>query len=190
MKKAPGKLIVIVAPSGTGKSTLITKLKQEFPELHESVSFTTRGMRPGEINGVSYHFVTRDLFEKKIATDDFLEWALVHGEYKGTDKKVIQHALENGIHLLFDLDVQGADSIRAIFGAEPKIVFIEPPSVDELEKRLRGRNTETEEKIQTRLSNARKELARKNDYDYLVTNDTFDNALKHLRSIFEEILRS
>lgn len=188
MNDKTGKLIVIVAPSGTGKSTLIKDLKKEFPEMKESVSFTTRAMRQGEVDGVSYHFVTREIFEEKISKQDFLEWALVHGEYKGTDKRVIEETLASGTDLLFDLDVQGADSMRRIFGARPHIVFIEPPSVEELEKRLRGRNTESEEKIQTRLKNAREELARKNDYDYLVTNDSFDGAMNQLRTIFKKIL--
>jgi len=183
-----GKLIVIVAPSGTGKSSLIVKLKKNFSQLNESVSFTTRAKRQKELDGVHYNFISRNEFESKILSSDFLEWALVHGEYKGTSKSFVESELNKGRHLLFDLDVQGADSMREIFKDDARIIFIRPPSLEELEKRLRDRKTDSEESIIMRLSNAKTELKRCHDYNYLVTNDDFDMAFSQLSIIVNEIL--
>jgi guanylate kinase len=187
-KKKKGKLVVITAPSGTGKSSLIKHVRERYPHVRESVSFTSRPMRPGEKEGVDYYYIDKKKFEQKISDGDFLEWALVHGDYKGTDAKQIQKYLQEGVHMLFDLDVQGADAIRKMFNDDARIIFIEPPSFEELEKRLRGRNTETEEKIQMRLENARKELKRKNDYDHLITNDEIEKALERLTKIINDII--
>lgn len=187
--KKSGNIIVVVAPSGTGKSSLIERVKKEFVSLKESVSFTTREKRDSEKNGIHYNFITREEFEAKIDSHDFLEWALVHGEYKGTSKSFVESQLSNGQDLLFDLDVQGADSIREYFKDRAKIIFIEPPSFEELENRLRSRNTESEDKINTRLRNAKTELERKNDYDFLVTNDVFDKAYLDLAKIIKSIIR-
>lgn len=183
-----GKLVVIVAPSGAGKSTLIKKVKVDFPSLKESVSCTTRKMREGEINGVSYHFITREEFDKKVAADDFLEWAHVHGNCYGTSKKFVEEMLSKGSHILFDLDVQGADAMKKYFGARANIIFIAPPSIEELEKRLRNRGTDTDEVIRLRLENARKELLRKDDYDFWVLNDNLEKAHSELKNILSSIL--
>lgn len=183
-----GKLIVIVAPSGSGKSTLIKKIKIDFPNLKESVSCTTRNMRAGETNGVSYHFITREEFDKKVAADDFLEWAHVHGNCYGTSKKFVEEMLGNGAQILFDLDVQGADAMRNHFGSKAKIIFIAPPSVEELEKRLRHRGTDADDVIRLRLDNAKKELLRKNDYDYCVFNDDLETAHQELKKVISSIL--
>ena len=183
-----GKLIVIVAPSGTGKSTLIKKLKDEQPEIKESVSYTTRAIRPGEDNGVNYFYIEKEDFLNKREAGFFLEWAQVHSNYYGTSIEFVENGLERGDILIFDLDVQGCDSVRKIF-PEAKIIFIEPPSVEELEKRLRGRGTESEDVIQLRLSNARKELLRKNDFDYTVVNDNFANAYESLKQVILEIIK-
>ena len=188
MNDKKGKLIVIVAPSGTGKSSLIVKLKKNFSQLNESVSFTTRAKRQKELDGVHYNFISRNEFESKILSSDFLEWALVHGEYKGTSKSFVESELNKGRHLLFDLDVQGADSMREIFKDDARIIFIRPPSLEELEKRLRDRKTDSEESIIMRLSNAKTELKRCHDYNYLVTNDDFDMAFSQLSIIVNEIL--
>ncbi|RPJ74699.1 MAG: guanylate kinase, partial [Alphaproteobacteria bacterium] len=146
-----GKLIVIVAPSGTGKSTMIKRLKNDFPSLVESVSFTTRPIRPGEIEGQSYFFTAHEKFIKMRENDEFLEWAEVHGNFYGTSKKFVEDSLGAGKHLLFDLDVQGTDSFKAYFGALANAIFISPPSVEELEKRLRHRGTENTQVINLRL---------------------------------------
>jgi guanylate kinase len=184
-----GKLIVIVAPSGSGKSTLITKLKVRFPSLQESVSFTTRAPREGEVNGKHYNFITLRDFEDKISKGDFLEYALVHRNYYGTSKSFVMEMLTSGADLLFDLDVQGADAMRSHFGTEAKIIFIAPPSLDELEKRLKKRGTETEEVIKIRLNNAAEELKKKNSYDYSVTNIDLKICEEELATIFQKILK-
>jgi guanylate kinase len=187
--KATGKLIVIVAPSGTGKSTMIKRLKIDIPSITESVSYTTRPIRLGEIEGKSYFFITKEIFLQMRESDDFLEWAEVHGNFYGTSKKFVENAMANGQHLLFDLDVQGTDSLKAYFGDKANVIFISPPSVEELEKRLRHRGTENTEVINLRLMNARKELLRKNDYDFLIYNDDIENAYMKLTEITQKILQ-
>ncbi len=185
-----GKIIVIVAPSGSGKSTLIKRIKNEFQDLLESVSFTTRAAREGEVNGVHYNFISEDEFLKRKENDEFLEWAKVHGNYYGTSKNFVEDEISKGHNLLFDLDVQGTDSFKEYFGDRARVIFIAPPSVEALESRLRGRGTETDESLNIRLDNARRELKRKDDYDYLVVNDDLEKAYTDLSDIFEGILRN
>lgn len=187
-QKENGKLIVIVAPSGTGKSTLIKRLKEDFPSLVESVSCTTRPKRQGEIEGKSYFFVTKEDFTRMRDSGEFLEWAEVHGNFYGTSKKFVEESLAIGKHLLFDLDVQGTDSLKSYFGKRAQIIFISPPSVDELEKRLKNRGTENTQIINIRLTNAKKELLRKNDFDFLIYNDDIENAYRKLFDITQGIL--
>jgi len=188
MTKEQGKVIVIVAPSGTGKSTLISRIKKCFPEIRESISFTTRARRPAEIDGEHYHFITESEFKQKIQAEEFLEWAMVHGDYKGTSKDFVKSQIQTGSSILFDLDVQGADAIKNYFGNLAQVIFICPPSFEELEKRLRERKTESEEKIKIRLANAKRELARKEDYDYLVINDEIEKAFLDLKNTVGKII--
>lgn len=183
-----GKLIVIVAPSGTGKSTLIKRLKGDFPSIIESVSYTTRSQRPGEIHGLSYFFISREEFIKRRENNDFLEWAEVHGNFYGTSKEFVENCLAEGKHVLFDLDVQGTDSLKLHFGTLANVVFISPPSVEELEKRLRHRGTENTKVINLRLLNARQELLRKEDFDFLIYNDDLEKAYTKLKEITDKIL--
>ncbi len=183
-----GKIIVIVAPSGTGKSTLIKRLKAEFPVLVESVSYTTRPMRPGEVHGESYFFISKEEFQLKIQNNEFLEYAEVHGNFYGTSKIFVKKCLDEGHNLLFDLDVQGTDSFKNYFDDQAQAIFIAPPSVDELENRLRHRGTENTQVINLRLLNARKELLRKDDFDYLVINDDIEKAYRNLKEIVQKIL--
>lgn len=189
MKKAKGKIVVIVAPSGTGKSTLLQRLKEEVPQLKWSVSLTTRQPRPGEIDGKDYHFVDVARFEKSIENNEFIEWAQVHQNYYGTLKSVVDQGLEEGENLLFDLDVQGCDSMKEIYGDLAKVIFIEPPSVEDLELRLRKRNTDSTGVIEIRLTNAKRELARKNDFDFNVVNDDIESAYTKLKQIVLSILK-
>lgn len=184
-----GKLIVIVAPSGTGKSTMIKRLKTDFPTLVESVSFTTRPIRPGEIDGLSYFFISREEFIQKKENDEFLEWAEVHGNFYGTSKAFVKKCLSEGKHVLFDLDVQGTDSMKVYFGEVANVIFISPPSVEELEKRLRNRGTENTQIINLRLMNAHKELQRKEDFDFLIYNDDIEKAYKRLCEVTQKILK-
>ena len=187
-KDFPGKIIVIVAPSGTGKSSLIKELRKEFLEIEESVSCTTRPIRVGEVHGVNYFYISKEEFIQRKNNGEFLEWALVHSNYYGTLKKTVEEMLSAGKVLLFDLDVQGADSFKDIFKEKAKIIFIEPPSLQELQARLEKRGTEKPEVIAERIRNAQKELLRKNDFDYLVLNEKFENTLQDLRSIFKAII--
>jgi guanylate kinase len=183
-----GKIIVICAPSGTGKSTLINRLKTDYPQLEWSVSCTTRPIRANEVNGKDYHFISTEEFEKEIQQDGFVEWAKVHSNYYGTSKSFVSLGLNQGRKMLFDLDVQGADSMKKIFGHDAQVIFIEPPSVEELEKRLRLRGTDSDKVINERVSNARKELARKNDYDFLILNDDVEKAYQALQTAVKKIL--
>ncbi len=185
-----GKLIVVVAPSGTGKSTLIRRLKRDFPQLEESVSTTTRPKRSGERHGEAYFFVDRDDFLAMRERNEFLEWAEVHGNFYGTSKRFVEGRLKAGKDLLFDLDIQGVDNMKKVFGDSARVIFIAPPSIEELENRLRGRATEDEEVIRLRINNAKKELLREHDYDYRVVNDDFEGAYERLKSLVNEILNS
>jgi guanylate kinase len=184
-----GKMIVICAPSGTGKSTLINRLKSDHPELEWSVSCTTRPIRAGEKNGKDYHFISKEEFEEQIKKDQFIEWAKVHSNYYGTSKIFVSQGLQEGRRMLFDLDVQGADAMKKIYGHQAQVIFIEPPSVDELEKRLRLRGTDSEQVINERVENAKNELARKNDYDFLIMNDDVEKAYQQLRQAVERIIK-
>lgn len=183
-----GKLIVIVAPSGTGKSTMIKRLKLDFPTIVESVSYTTRPQRPGETHGLSYFFISREEFIAKRDNNEFLEWAEVHGNFYGTSKAFVEECLRAGKHVLFDLDVQGVDSMKLHFQDVANVIFIAPPSVEELEKRLRHRGTESTQIINLRIMNARKELLRKDDFDFFILNDDIENAYGRLKEITQKIL--
>ena len=180
---------MIVAPSGTGKSTMIKRLKIDFPSIVESVSYTTRPMRTGEVHGVSYYFIAKEEFILRKDNSEFLEWAEVHGNFYGTSKAFVEKSLSEGKHLLFDLDVQGTDSVKNYFGEMANVIFISPPSVEELEKRLRNRGTETTGIINIRLMNAKSELLRKNDYDFLIYNDDIEKAYSNLKEITASILQ-
>lgn len=183
MEKKKGKILIIVAPSGTGKSTLIKRLKEEFRDLHWSVSFTTREMRDGEVDGKHYFYISKEEFLKKKDQGDFIEWAEVHGNYYGTSLGFVNSKVNNGYSLLFDLDVQGADNMKSQFGDQATAIYIAPPSLDTLRERLLGRGTDHQDVINLRLENAKNELQRQNDYDYLVVNDELDKAYQELREI-------
>jgi guanylate kinase len=183
-----GKILVIVAPSGTGKSTLIEKLQKEITSLEWSVSCTTRPIRSGETEGKDYKFIDRSEFIRRRDNNEFIEWAQVHSNFYGTLKAFVDKGLDEGEHLLFDVDVQGCDAFKEIYGDEAKIIFIEPPSVGELKKRLTARATDAIEVIQERLKNAENELKRSKDFDYNVVNDDFDKAYIDLKNVVLEIL--
>jgi guanylate kinase len=179
-----GLLLVVSSPSGAGKTTLCNRLRQEFPKLGFSVSYTTRQPRPGETEGVEYHFVSPSRFQEMAANDEFAEYAMVHGNMYGTSAKQVSTALENGRDLLFDIDFQGGRQLRTRFPGEVLLAFILPPSLRELERRLRRRATDADEVIAQRLKVARSELAHYDEYDYLIVNDDFDKAYDALRAIY------
>ena len=182
MEKMKGLLIVISAPSGTGKTTLCHMLLEEFSNMEFSISYTTRKPRLGELNGRDYFFVDRRTFEKMIEEGDFLEWAEVYGNLYGTSKSQVLKALEEGKDILLDIDTQGALQVKKNF-PEAVLIFILPPSLKELERRLRKRGTDDEETIRKRLQIARKEIGKALEYDYLVVNDILEVAFERLRSI-------
>ena len=179
-----GLLFVVSAPAGTGKSTLIEMLQNEFPEnIVESCSCTTRMPRPGEMAEKHYDFISNEEFEEKIAAKEFLEYAKVFGNYYGTRKEEVDLLLSQGKHVVLVIDTQGAlkvqqQKLEAIF------IFMSPPSFDELRRRLVKRRTENEEKIQERLLWAKQEIGMVSNYDYHIINDSLDVTYQVLRSIF------
>ena len=181
-----GCLIVISGPSGAGKTTLCSMLLKEFPNLEFSVSFTTRPPRPGEVNGKDYWFVSKEEFLKRIEEGDFLEWAEVYGNLYGTSKSQIEKALKEGKNLLLVLDTQGALRVKELF-PEAVLIFILPPSLEELERRLRKRGADGEEVIARRLKEAEREMEKAELYDFVVVNDDLEGAFKELREIVREI---
>lgn len=178
-----GRLFVISAPSGAGKTTLLREVMAKTPGLAFSVSHTTRKPRPNEENGHDYHFVDRNEFEEIRAQGVFLEWAEVHGNLYGTSLPAAQQELDLGFDVVLDIDVQGAESIKKSGLIDAVSIFIAPPSMVELERRLRGRATDNEETITLRLVNAAKEIEEAKKYEYLIVNDTFDEAIELLRAV-------
>ena len=184
----PVSLIVVSAPSGAGKSTLLGHLLREIPGLRFSVSHTTRAPREGESQGVQYHFVDRDAFERLIAAGRLLEWAQVHGNYYGTALAEWERAQAEGVDLLLDLDVQGAAQVRARI-EDAVTVFVLPPSFADLERRLRGRAQDGEESIARRLRNARAELERYREYDFVLVNDDVERCGRELQAVVTAVRR-
>jgi guanylate kinase len=176
-------LLVLSAPSGCGKTTIVNRVMRELPGLVFSVSHTTRPPRPGEHEGIHYHFVDQNTFAaiRNQQPTGFLEWAEVHGNLYGTSVAEVERHQRAGLDVLLDIDVQGAAQVCQ--RTNPVTVFIAPPTLAALEQRLRGRGTEDEATLAVRLNNARKELACVNAYDYLIVNDRLDEAVESLRSI-------
>jgi len=180
----PFLLLVLSSPSGAGKTTLTRRLRERFPALRFSVSHTTRKPRANEVDGKDYHFVSREQFDALVDTDAFVEWAEVHGNCYGTSRAEIERARADSgcCGMIFDIDYQGARQIRA---KQPDVVtiFILPPSMDELLRRLRGRASETEDVVARRFEAAKVEIEHYGFFDYLVVNDDLDAAFKHLEGI-------
>ena len=179
-----GLLLVVSSPSGAGKTTLCHRLIDEFPDIVFSVSYTTRPIRRGEEEGVDYHFVDEPAFDAMIKRGDFAEWAEVHGHRYGTSVSAVREALEGGRHVLFDIDYQGGRQLKAQFENEAVLVFVLPPSLEELENRLRKRATDEPEVIERRLAKAREELKQYGIYQYLIVNDELPRAYDRLRAIY------
>ncbi|GAB6050977.1 guanylate kinase [Hydrogenophilus islandicus] len=177
-----GSLFVITAPSGAGKTTLVHRLIAHDPQLRLSVSYTTRPPRPGEIDGVHYHFVTPEQFRAMVAAEQFLEWAEVHGNCYGTGRSWVETELAAGRDVLLEIDWQGARQVKARFPALVSI-FILPPSFAELEARLRKRASDSDAVIARRLANAREELRHVDEFDYAIINDSLETATEQLRAV-------
>ncbi len=180
----PGLLLVLSAPSGAGKTTLARRFQAREPDARFGVSATTRAPRGAEREGVDYHFVSPARFEELVAAGALAEWAEVHGNRYGTPKATVEEALRAGQVALFDIDVQGGEQIRAHWPSRTVTVFVLPPSLGELERRLRGRSTDSGEAIARRLAAARAEIARGlGGYDYVIVNDQLDRALAQLEAV-------
>ncbi len=177
-----GNLIIISAPSGTGKTTILKKIMPHLQGLTFSVSHTTRTPRTGEENGTDYHFVSKDDFLKLRDQGGFLEWAEVHGNFYGTSKQEVEGRLAEGLDVFLDIDIQGARQVRQA-APDAISIFISPPSWQEQEKRLNGRGTDSPETIQLRLANAKAEMADVDLYDFVVINDDLDSAARLLEAI-------
>ena len=177
-----GLPIIISAPSGAGKTTLCQALKKRLPDLHFSISHTTRAPRKNETDGVDYHFISKEKFLDMTEKGDFLEWAKIHGNYYGTSKKNIEDTLQKGKDLVLELDVQGVEALRAL-KYQGVYIFILPPSMEELEKRLAGRGTEPDNQIKQRLEVGKSEIAKSHLYDYAVTNVNIEESADTLLSI-------
>ena len=174
-----GNLFVVSGPSGAGKGTLLSQVIERIPDAWVSVSATTRSPRPGEIEGVHYFFLDTDHFKSLVEQDGFLEWAQVHDNFYGTLKKSVVDHMNAGDQVILEIDVQGALQVRKAL-PEAHLVFIEPPSLEELERRLRQRGTETEDVISSRMKTAEVELAQKMEYDVQVVNDDLERAVDEL----------
>lgn len=174
-----GNLFVVSGPSGAGKGTLLSQVIERIPDAWVSVSATTRSPRPGEIEGVHYFFLDTDHFKSLVEQDGFLEWAQVHDNYYGTLKQSVIDHMNAGDQVILEIDVQGALQVRKAL-PEAHLVFIEPPSLEELERRLRRRGTETEDVISSRMKTAEVELAQKMEYDVQVVNDDLERAVDEL----------
>ncbi len=180
---AAGQLFILSAPSGAGKTTILKKVMAQVTGLSFSVSHTTRSPRSGELNGVDYHFVSEAEFQEMRAQDLFLEWAEVHGNFYGTSGPAVMQQLDQGQDVILDIDVQGAEIIRKSKTVAAVSVFVAPPSLVELEKRLRGRGTDSSETIELRLQNAAREMNAASGYDYLVINDELEQAVATLQAV-------
>lgn len=173
-----GKIIIVSAPSGAGKTTTVKHLLQQNLGLEFSVSATSRQPRPGEINGKDYHFIPESEFRQKIENREFLEWEEVYeGNLYGTLKSEVNRILNLGKSVIFDVDVVGGLNIKKFYGNDALAIFITPPSMEELEKRLKKRSTETEEKINTRIAKAKKEMEFAGQFDVIIVNDVLSTAL-------------
>ena len=177
-----GRLFVVSAPSGAGKTTVVERLIEQMPGLRRSRSFTSRRARPGEADGVDYNFVSRERFEAMIAGGQFLEWAEYAGHLYGTSVVDTERELEQGTDLVLVIEVQGARQVRR-HRRSSVLVFLLPPSAEALETRLRGRGEDSEEQIRRRLEVAREELLAVPEYDYVVVNETVEACVEHLHAI-------
>ena len=181
--RTPGRLFVISSPSGGGKTTVGERLRQQQPRLVRSVSVTTRPPRPGERDGRDYQFVSLGTFRRLRRSGALLEWAKVHGAYYGTPKRSIERALAAGHDAILSIDVQGARQIRRRFGRRAVLIFLRPPSMEQLRRRLMRRRTETAAVIRRRLAAAKRELACRTWYDHTVVNDRFQRTIARMQRI-------
>jgi len=187
-----GKMIILSAPSGSGKTTLVREvMKDPSLNLAFSVSATSRPKRPYEEDGVHYYFLTPEAFRRKIREDAFVEWEEVYpGHYYGTLKSEVERLLNEGKNVIFDIDVKGGMNIKRMYPGRSISIFVQAPGLKELERRLRNRNTETEEKLQMRLAKAREEWQMAPRFDYILTNDDKERAVAELTGLIRSFIQS
>jgi guanylate kinase len=185
----PKQLIVISAPSGAGKTTVARHLLQRFPQLRFSVSATTRPERPGEVDGRDYFFWSREQFEQAIARGELVEYEEIFGHLYGTLRSQVEQALSAGEFLLFDIDVKGALALRRAYPEQTFLIYVAPPSIEELERRLRQRGTESEEQIRRRLERAAMELQFQDHFDVVIRNEQLEQTLARAEQIVAQLLR-
>lgn len=182
-----GKIIAVSSPSGGGKTSVVKQILKDFSEIVFSVSVTTRPKRANEVNGVDYFFVDDKEFEKKIAGNEFIEWERFYDYYYGTLKSFVDENIFKGKSVIFEVDVKGALSLKKIY-PESFLIFIDPPSFEELVKRLKNRKTESEADLQKRIDRAKMELSHKQDFDYIFVNDELPKVYKDVKKLIKEIL--
>ncbi|MCJ8168198.1 guanylate kinase [Atopomonas sediminilitoris] len=183
MAHTPGTLYIVSAPSGAGKTSLVKALIEQVSDVRVSVSHTTRAMRPGEVDGVNYHFTAREAFERMIERSAFLEHAEVFGNFYGTSEEWVRDTLADGYDLILEIDWQGAQQIRRLI-PEARSIFILPPSREALRHRLNDRGQDSDEVINQRMAQAVEEMSHYCEYDYLIINDDFRLALEDFKAIF------
>lgn len=184
-----GIMFVISAPSGTGKSTIIDHVLNETSKLKKPISYTTRLPRPGEIDGRDYNFISKDEFNKKLKNGDLLEWASVYDNFYGTSLEYVTKELEKGSILIKDIDTQGALQLKRVLGNKAVLIFIEPPSIEVLEDRIRKRGKDSEEVIKKRMDCAKAEMLEAKRYDYRVVNDNMDHAVEEIKDIVNGLMK-
>lgn len=185
-----GKLIIFSAPSGSGKTTIVRELLKRFPQFEFSISATSRKPRGQEQHGVDYYFLSNDEFKERVANDEFVEWEEVYeGTCYGTLKSEMERIWAKGNIIIFDVDVMGGINLKRLFGDDACSMFIMPPSVEELERRLRGRGTDAEEVIQKRVAKADFELSKASEFDYTVINDDLQTAIAEATQIIDNFLK-
>ena len=184
-----GKLIIFSAPSGSGKTTIVRHLLEQIPQLAFSISATSRAPRGREEHGKDYHFLSAEEFASRVAANDFLEWEEVYpGTSYGTLKSEVQRLWAAGKHVVFDIDVVGGANLKKQFPEQTLAIFVQAPNLEELEKRLRGRGTDSEEKIQERLAKAAAEMAYAKDFDVILVNDDLERAQREAMKIISDFI--
>jgi guanylate kinase len=185
---APGKVIVIVAPSGAGKTTIAQRLLKDYPQIRFSVSATTRSPRKGEVDGKDYYFLTEKEFNQKIEENAFLEWECYSGNKYGTLRSEVDKLVESGYFPLLDIEVKGALNVQKLYNSAAVSIFIEPPSMEELKNRLSNRGSETDESLTKRLERAEMEMQYADHFDYTVINDDLETAYEEVKEIIESFI--